>query len=156
MKQIKFALLALIAGLTVSCSSSSSSGSASDATFINFKVNGTQSNMVDVTTITSLMGSITGSEDVGQDTRTVIFTIPTNPTVGTHQITDASGSDLTAYSATYYFGNTSVTATSGTYTITAIGAEYMEGTFSFTGDDAGENYAITEGTFRVYKPTPTN
>lgn len=156
MKQIKFALLALIAGLTVSCSSSSSSGGSSDDLYVNFKVNGTQSNMVDPGTITSLMASISASEDVGQDIRTIIFTIPVNPTVGTHQITNASGSDLTAYSATYMLGDVNVVATSGTYTITSIGDEYMEGTFSFTGEDAGVNYAITEGTFRAYKPTPNN
>jgi hypothetical protein len=155
MKQIKFVLLALVAGLAVSCSSSSGSN-ANDDTYVKFKVNGTQSNMVDPGTITSLMASISASEDVGQDIRTVIFTIPVNPTVGTHQITNASPSDLTAYSATYMLGDVNVVATSGTYTITSIGAEYMEGTFSFSGEYAGAYYAITEGTFRAYKPTPNN
>ncbi len=153
MKVFKFALIALFAGLIVSCSSSSNGGSSTSGTYIKFKVNGTQSNMVDPSTVTSLMGSISGAETVGQSIRSIFFTIPKNPTVGAHNITDASGSDLTAYSVDYMFGDVSVTATSGTYTITSIGAEYMEGTFSFTGEDAGVNYAVTEGTFRAYKPT---
>lgn len=152
MKQIKFALLALIAGLTVSCSSSSSSGSANDATYVNFKVNGTQVNLIEPATVTSLMANISASEDLGADIRTIMFTIPVDATLGTHQLTIASGSDLTAYSAEYMLGDISVVASSGTFTITSIGDEYMEGTFSFTGEDGGTNYEITEGTFRAYKP----
>jgi hypothetical protein len=153
MKVFKFALIALFAGLIVSCSSSSNGGSSTSGTYIKFKVNGTQSNMTTPNTITSLMASISGAETVGQSIRSIFFTIPKNATVGAHSITDASGSDLTAYSADYMFGDVSVTATSGTFTITSIGSQYMEGTFSCTGEDAGVNYAITEGTFRVDKPT---
>lgn len=155
MKNFKFILLAIVAVLTFSCSSSS--GGSSDSTYIRFKVNGgTLINLVDPGTITSMMASISASEDLGTDIRSIFFTIPVNVTTGAHAITDASGSDLTAYSVDYSFGNVYVTGTSGTFTITSIGAEYMEGTFSFTGvdSDTGASYTITEGTFRAYKPTP--
>jgi hypothetical protein len=152
MKVFKFALIALFAGVIVSCSSSSNGGSANDATYINFKVDGTQVNIIEPGTITTEMANISASEDVGAAIRTIMFTIPVDATVGTHQLTIASGSDLTAYSAEYMLGDISVVASSGTFTITSIGAEYMEGTFSFTGEDGGTNYEITEGTFRAYKP----
>ena len=153
MKKITLALVALVAILSFSCSSSSSSGSSSDTTYINFKVNGTQVNLVEPGTITTMMASISATEDVGQDIRSIIFTMPVDATVGAHAITDASGSDLTAYSVNYSLGDVNVNATSGTFTITSIGAEYMEGTFSCTGTDNGTTYNITEGTFRAYKPT---
>jgi hypothetical protein len=155
MKNFKFVLLALVAVLTFSCSSSSSG--SGDSTYIRFKVNGgEQINLVDPGTITTLMASISGSEDLGTDIRSIFFTIPVDVTTGAYAITDASGSDLTAYSANYSFGNVYVIATSGTFTITSIGAEYMEGVFNFTGvdSDTGATYTITEGAFRVFKPTP--
>lgn len=155
MRNFKFVLLAVVAILTFSCSSSDTSGS--DSTYIRFKVNGVdQINLVEPGTITTMMASISASEDLGTDIRSIFFTIPVDVTTGSHSITDASGSDLTAYSVNYSFGNIYVTGTSGTFTVTSIGSEYMEGTFSFTGvdSDTGETYTITEGSFRVYKPTP--
>lgn len=156
MKNFKFVLLAIVAVLTFSCSSSSSG--SSDSTYIRFKVNGgAQINLVDPSTITSMMASISASEDLGTDIRSIFFTIPVDATTGTHSITDASGSDLTAYSVDYSFGNIYVTGASGTFKITSIGAEYMQGTFNFSGvdSDTGATYTITDGTFKVYKPTPT-
>ncbi len=152
MKKIKLVFVALLAIITFSCSSDSNS-SNNDATYINFKVNGTQVNLIEPTTLTSLMASISATEDLGADIRSIIFTVPVDVTLGVHAITDASPSDLTAYSVNYALGNIYVTATSGTMTITSIGAEYMEGTFSFTGVDNGTTYNVTEGTFRAYKPT---
>ncbi|MDI1316974.1 hypothetical protein [Flavobacterium sp.] len=154
MKKIKLVLVAIVAVLTFSCSSdSSSSNNNNDSTYIKFKVNGTQVNLIEPSTITSLMASISASEDLGTDIRSIFFTIPVDVTLGAHAITDASPSDLTAYSVNYSLGDTYVTATSGTMTVTSIGAEYMEGTFSFTGVDNGTTYNITEGAFRAYKPT---
>ena len=156
MKNFKFALLAIVAVLAFSCSSSGS-GSSSDSTYIKFRVNGgAQINLVDPGTITSMKASISATEDLGTDIRFINFTVPVGVTTGAHAITDASGSDLTAYSVDYSLGDVYVVGTSGSFTITSIGAEYMEGTFSFTGTDSdtGAAYTITEGTFRVYKPTP--
>lgn len=154
MKNFKFGLLAIVAVLTFSCSSSDSGGS--DSTYIRFKVNGgAQINLVDPGTITSMMASISATEDLGADIRSIIFTVPVDVTVGAHDITDASPSELTAYSVNYSLGDVFVNATSGSMSITNIGAEYMEGTFNFTGVDAstGETYTITEGAFRAHKPT---
>lgn len=157
MKNFKFVLLAIVAVLTFSCSSSGSGSSSSDSTYIRFKVNGgSEIRMENPGTITSMMASISATEDSGSDIRAIFFTVPVEVATGAHTITDASGSDLTAYSADYSLGDVYVTATGGTFTITSIGAEYMEGTFSFTGvdSDSGTTYNITNGTFRVYKPTP--
>ena len=156
MRKIQFALLALVAVFTLSCSSDDSAPANvpnNDATYINFKVNGVQSNMPEPSTITTLMASISNSEDLGSEIRSIFLTIPVDATVGTHAITDAPPSDLTAYSALYSIGDVSVDATSGTMNITSIGEEYMEGTFSFTGEFEGTTYTITEGVFRAYKPT---
>ena len=104
MKNFKFLLIAIVAVLTFSCSSSSSG--SGDSTYIRFKVNGgEQINLLDPGTITSMMASISASEDLGADIRSIFFTIPVNVTTGSYDITDASGSDLTAYSADYSFGN---------------------------------------------------
>ncbi len=160
MKKFKFAFLAIIAVVTLSCSSSSSSddnGGGSDDLYIKFKVNGTQSNMLEPSTIVSMAASIFGSEDVGDNIRTLILRTPSTAEVGTHDIVDAPA-DLTSYGVSYSFsvGDISVDATSGTMTITSIGAEYMTGTFTCSGTYEGTTYNFTEGTFRVFKPVPTN
>ena len=156
MKNLKFVLLAIVAVLTFSCSSSGGA-SSSDSTYIRFRVNGgSEISMANPGTVTSMMASISATENSGSDIRAIFFTIPVAASTGAHAITNASGSDLTAYSADYSVGDVYVNATGGTFTITSIGSEYMEGTFSFTGVDSGtgETYNITNGTFRVYKPTP--
>lgn len=155
MRKIQVALLAVMTVLTFSCSSDDSTSNndvINDATYINFKVNGTQSNMPEPTTMTSMMASISNTEEVGEDIRSIVLTIPVDATVGSHEITDASPADLTAYSAHYAMGDVSFDAVSGTMNITSIGDEYMEGTFAFTGEYEGTAFVISEGTFRAYKP----
>lgn len=157
MKKLKFALIALVIVITFSCSSSSSSDDdgGSDDTYIKFKVNGVQSNMLEPSTITSMAASIIGSEDVGSDIRTMILRTPSTAVAGTHALLD-NPSDLTAYGASYSFGDVNIDATSGSMIITNIGEEYMTGTFSFSTVVEGTTYNFTQGTFRVYKPTPVN
>lgn len=155
MRKIQIALLAVMTAFTFSCSSddsSSNNNNVNDETYINFKVNGTQSNMIEPSTMTTMMASISSTEDVGEDIRSIILTIPVDATVGSHEITDASPADLTAYSAHYSMGDVSFDAVNGSLTITSIGDEYMEGTFAFTGEYDGTSFVITEGAFRAYKP----
>lgn len=157
MKKIQIALLAVIAVFTLSCSSDDSSSNDNnnnnnDDTYINFKINDVQVNMIEPTTVTTMMASISATADAGEDIRSIILTIPVNASVGTHPITDASPSDLTAYSAHYSMGDVVFDAVDGTMSITTIGAEYMEGTFSFSGESNGTTFNISEGTFRAYKP----
>jgi len=100
-----------------------------------------------------MTASVFASEDLGNDIRSIIFTMPVNVTLGAHEITGASPSDPTAYSVNYSFGTIDLTPTTGTITITSIGTEYMEGTFSFTSVDNGTTYNFTQGTFRAFKST---
>ncbi len=156
MQKIKVALLAIMTVFTFSCSSdddnNNGGGQASDETYINFKIDGEQVNMIEPGTITSMMASISASENTGSDIRNINFTIPVDATVGTHALTDASPADLTAYSVQYSYGDLWFDATSGTFTITSIGEEYMEATFSFTGEYEGVTYNVTDGELRAYKP----
>jgi hypothetical protein len=155
MKKIQIALLALMTVFTFSCASddsSSNNNGNNDDTYINFKIDGTQVNMSEPTTITSLMTSISNSQEAGEDFRSIVLTIPVDASVGSHSITDASPSDLTAYSAHYSMGDVTFDAVTGTMNITSMGEEYMEGTFSFSGEYEGTTYHVTEGTFRSYKP----
>lgn len=155
MKKFKFTVLAIFTVLTFSCSSDDNNTvvPVSDETFIRFKVNGVQSNMIEPSTITSLATSIFGSEDVGQDIRTMILRTPATAVAGTHNLVD-SASDLTVYGASYSFGDVNIDADSGSMIIASIGEEYMTGTFSFSKVVDGTTYNFTEGTFRVFKPTP--
>ena len=152
MKKFKFVLLTLFTVLTISCSSSDDddNGSASDATYIKFKVNGTQLNMIEPSTITSMTASISSSVTQGGDVRSMILTMPVSPSLGTHDLT--SSFDLAAYGASYSNGSETIDANSGTITITSIGAEYMQGTFSFSEVSDGVTYNVTEGSFRAFKP----
>ncbi|HEY0091429.1 MAG TPA: hypothetical protein VGB43_02990 [Flavobacterium sp.] len=155
MKKIQLAAMAIIALLTFSCSDDNDNPTpvpVNDDTYIEFKINGTQVNMDEPGTITSLMASISATKDEGADIRAIVLTIPVDATEGTHTITDASPSDLTAYSAHYSMGDVSFNASSGTMVISDIGAEYMEGTFTFTGEYEGVTYNVTEGKFSAYKP----
>lgn len=157
MKNIKFIVLALAATFAFSCSSSSSgSDGGNDDTYIKFKINGIQSNMIEPSTLTSLTASIFGSEEVAGDIRTLILRTPSTAAVGTHDIVDALPSDMGAYGVSYSLGDISFEATSGTMTISSIGDEYMVGTFTCSGVYGGTTYNITAGTFRVFKPVPTN
>lgn len=157
MKKFKFTLLAIFTVLTFSCSSDDDNTVVpdSDETFIRFKVNGVQSNMIEPSTITSMAASIFGSEDVGENIRTMILRTPSTASAGTHNLVD-DASDLTVYGASYSFGDVNIDANSGSMIITNIGEEYMTGTFSFTKVVEGVTYNFTEGSFRVFKPVPTN
>ncbi|HLA55170.1 MAG TPA: DUF6252 family protein [Flavobacterium sp.] len=152
MKKLSAVLILCVAALTFSCSSDSSS-SSNDDTYVNFKVNGTQYNIIEPGTFTSLNASVVADDA----NRTLILRMPDTAVVGTYAITDASPSDLTAYTATYSEGaDIFFDAVSGSITISNVGSEYMTGTFNFTGTYDGTTYTITEGTFRAYKPEATN
>jgi len=155
MKKFKFAFLAIVAVVTLSCSSDDNNTVVpdNDETFIRFKVNGVQSNMIEPTTFTSMAASILGTENVGPDIRTMILRTPATAAAGTHDLVD-NASDLTVYGASYSFGDVNIDANSGSMIITSIGEEYMTGTFSFSKVVDGTTYNFTEGTFRVLKPTP--
>lgn len=154
MKHFRIVLLALVAGFTFSCSSDDNGSSAtSDDMYINFKLNGELVEMVDPATISTLSSVIAGDKGEGDMFRYIGLWMPNEPTVGSHAITVSNPSDLDEYTVDVQIGNDiSFEAESGTMTITSIDAEYIEGTFSFTGEYEGTTYNVTEGEFRAYKP----
>lgn len=155
MKNLKITFLAIVAIITFSCSSDSSNANGgSDDTYINFKVEGEQFNIIEPSTITSGGAAVMAINIQGQY---MLLTMPIDAGVGTHAITELNSVDHTIYNATYSIDNeNAIAATSGTLTITSMGAEYMEGTFSFTGELDGTTYAVTDGEFRAYKPGNDN
>lgn len=142
-----FAVVAIFA-----CSSDDNSGpndgGGNEDIFITFKVNGTTYEMEPFTG-TSLKVEIGADQGLDESYTSISLLMPTDFTTGTHQITDASASDLEAYTGNYINGETSVDAASGTLMITSITDEFIEGTFNFVGDSNGITYNITEGSFRA-------
>lgn len=119
-----------------------------DDIFITFKANGTGYTMEPYTASSGKV-DIGGEEGMDDSFRAIRLSLPLDFTTGSHTIEDSF--DLEAYTANYTDGNVSIDATSGTITITSINNEYIEGTFSFTGEDQeGTTYEITEGSFKTY------
>ncbi|HEX8561921.1 MAG TPA: hypothetical protein VF676_02970 [Flavobacterium sp.] len=156
MKNLKITILALVAVISFSCSSdddNNGSNNGSDDTYVNFKVNGEQIDIIEPATITTLSTVVLATEDNGESMRSIMLRMPNDATEGTHAITLSDSQNLDTYNASVSMdGDTTVEATTGTLTITNIGTEYMEGTFSFTGEANGTTYTITEGEFRAFKP----
>ena len=152
MKNLKLVLLALVAIVSFSCSDDDSNA-VNDDTYIKFKVNGEQFNIIEPSTITSGGGAVVMA--VNLDGQYMMLRMPADATVGTHPISESNSVDPTTYQAAASIDEDNVIdATAGTLKITSMGAEYMEGTFSFTGtgDVNGTAYTITDGEFRAYKP----
>jgi hypothetical protein len=157
MKKIASLLVLCVATLTVSCSSDSDGGSStSEELFMKFKVNGVQYNYGDndVQTIQSLSTDIFVLGDDADDFRNLNLYVPNDKTEGSHTIT-YDPSNVAAYQASYGTDQLDVDALTGTINITNIDAEFIEGTFSFSGLESttGDPYTITEGSFRAYNIT---
>jgi len=155
MKNLKITFLAIVAIITFSCSDdNNNTNGGSDDTFIKFKVDGDQFNIIEPSTITS---GATVVMAINMDGQYIMLRMPTDAAVGTHTITESNSVDPSSYSADVAIdGDNVISSTTGTLTIDSMGAEYMEGTFSFTGDLNGTAYAITDGEFRAYKPANNN
>jgi hypothetical protein len=154
MKKIASLLVLGIAALTFSCSSDSDGGNNNnnDELFMNYKVNGVQHNYgeMEMTTLQTLNTLIISLGNEADDFRSLRIFVPNNKTEGAHTVTYAP-SDVDAYQASYGTGELSVDGTSGTINITHIDADFIEGTFNFTGVDGttGDTYTITDGEFRA-------
>lgn len=157
MKNLKITLLAIVALVTFSCSDDddNNNNGGSDATYVNYRVNGEQINIDEPATITSLSTLVTAMEGDGANMRSISLWMPNDASVGTHEITEEDLQNLTnSYTASIMMDeDTEIEATSGTLTITEMGSEYMKGTFSFTGELNGTTYTVTNGEFRAYKPS---
>ncbi|HET8809799.1 MAG TPA: DUF6252 family protein [Flavobacteriaceae bacterium] len=122
--------------------------------FISFDTGGS-SYSFEAYTADSQSRLIRGEEGTGDTYTSISLWMPLDVTEGTHSIVDAPGGDLEAYTANYTSvgEDLNVDATSGTLEITAITAEYIEGTFTFTGTDGtGNEVEITNGEFKAPIP----
>lgn len=157
MKKLSFLFFALITISLMGCSSDddSSGGGNQDNTFyLRYTLNGVNYDF-EPETLTSLRTLILGSGTVNSDFSRISLWMPNGATVGTHQITDDFVSDDnvdTLYSADVWIGDEVIDASSGTLVITELGADYVKGTFSFTGtNDEGTTATVTNGTFRAIR-----
>ena len=122
--------------------------------YLKFSANG-QAYSFEPETIGSLRKLIMGGIMENDSYTRLSLWMPVNPTIGTHQLVDATVTDAninTLYTADFWIGDDVFDATSGTVTITEIDSEYIKGTFSFTGTkDGGATTTISNGSFRAYK-----
>jgi hypothetical protein len=148
MKKLFYLVLPIIMLTFSGCSSDSSSGS--EDTYLKFKLNGQQYNF-EPETVTSMKILIDGFNSPGDDFVRLALWMPLDLTEGTHPIEISNGSDLEVYSANLDKGDITVDGV-GSITITESDGEYLKGTFSFTAtDEDGNDYTITEGSFRSLK-----
>lgn len=151
MKQI-FSLVILCTLFLTGCSSDDSSNDSDGDTYIRFTVNG-QNYDYNPETIVSLITSINGNEGVDDTYKYISLTLPNNYTEGTYSFVLPDPNDVESYNAYYESEgeNIYVDASSGSITITSVEAEYVSGTFSFSGDNGGSTISITNGSFRAPK-----
>lgn len=153
MKKIACLFLALITLSFSACSSDSSSdGNQTDDLYLKFTYNGQQYDF-EPETITSLQKLIAGDQEVNSVFTRLSLWMPVTPTVGSHPVTDDTPTDAnigTLHNAELWVGDNTYTGTSGTIVITELDAEYVKGTFTFTGTtDTGATVSITNGSFRA-------
>lgn len=151
MKKIASLITVLLIAMTVSCSKDDNNNTTNDELYLRFTTNGTAYDIADPETLTSLSTAIDAQQGADASMRRVTLFIPNDATVGTHDITDEP-SNVDAYGAVYYQGNDiTVAGTSGTLTITSKDADYVKGTFTFSGVDGttGDPYTVTIGSFRA-------
>ena len=142
------------AALTLSCSNDDdNNNNNNDDLYMRYTVNGTDVEITDPETLTSLSTLIRGEEGMDDTYRAVSLWIPNDATVGSHPIEPNNGSQIDIYSAIYSTGSDiAADATVGTLNITDLDADYIEGTFSFTAEQDGTTYTVTDGEFRAYSP----
>ncbi|WNM17985.1 DUF6252 family protein [Flavobacterium capsici] len=150
-KSMAIVVLAIVATLSVNCSSDSSSSSSDSGFYLKCKINGVQFVSTDPYVINSLSKSITAQSDNENIQETVSLYMPLTVATGTYTITEEP-SNVDSYGAGYSNFDTDVSSqeAAGTLTITQVTADVIKGTFSFTSPDFdGNTITVTEGTFRA-------
>lgn len=151
MKQI-FSLAILCTMFLTGCSSDDSSNDSGGDTYIRFTVNG-QNYDYNPETLVSLTTNINGSEGVDDTYKYISLTLPNDYSEGTYSFVLPDPSDVDSYNAYYESEGEMiyVDANTGSITITSVDANYVSGTFSFSGDNGGSTVSITNGSFRAPK-----
>lgn len=146
----RFFLFLFVATMMVACSNDDDSNNDSNGNdiFISFKANGTEYN-IEPYSASSMKIDFGGDQGMGEDFRSISLSMPLDFTEGEHNIVDSFETE--DYNANYSEGDVTIDASSGTLDVTNISDEYIEGSFTFTGqDDEGNTYSITQGSFKVY------
>ena len=146
---LKFLLMAAFVFTTFSCSNSESP--SLDGTpaglYIKFKSNGTQYIISDPTTMELTNKKIDGLQGADADLVSITLYMPLDPTIGTHFMTD-SPSDDTTYGGYFTLGNSvDIISNGGVITITSVTADFITGTFSFSGMNGSAVVEVTNGSF---------
>ena len=147
---MRFLLITAFVFTTVSCSNSESpslDGGVPQGLYIQFKSNGTQYTISDPITLDISNKKIDGLQGSGSDLVSITLYMPLDPTIGTHFMTDSPSDDQT-YGAYFVKGNSvDILANAGIITITSITADYISGTFSFSGLNGSAVVEVTNGSF---------
>jgi Family of unknown function (DUF6252) len=157
MKALKKAIFLTLVALTLGLSSCSKSDNTPVVptpadNFIKFKYNGTVYNYTPET-LNSLKKNVMGTKGINGTLEMLNLWLPLNVVVGSHNITNEPSNEA-AYCSVLTItpaGITSMSATTGSYTITLVDADYVEGTFQFSGSSNGIAVQVTEGSFRADK-----
>lgn len=158
MKKLSCLLFVLFSLSFVACSSDDAASpdinNPDETLFIKYTLNGQQYDF-EPETLTSLQILVRGDGQVNGVYNSISLWMPTEPSVGSHPITDEFPTDsniATLHNANVWVGDEIVDASSGTMVITEVGDEYVEGTFSFSGtNDNGTTANVTNGSFRALK-----
>ncbi|RAR50465.1 DUF6252 family protein [Flavobacterium lacus] len=155
MKNLFYLLIAVFTLSLTSCSSDDSSTNNDDELYVRFTLNGEQKEYMDPATITSLRRLILGDDMESAEYERISLWMPVVIETGTFTITSDTPTDAnleTLYSANIWMGEEVIDASTGTLVITDLDAEYVKGTFSFSGtNDEGTTVVVTNGTFRAYR-----
>ena len=147
---LRFLLMVAFVFTTLSCSNSESPSldEVPSGLYIKFKSNGTQYLLHNPITLELSNKKIDGLEGSGSNLVSITLYMPLDPTIGTHFMID-SPSDNDTYGAYFTLGNGSVDIISnaGVITITSITADYISGTFSFSGMNGSAVVEVTNGSF---------
>ncbi|MES2574470.1 MAG: hypothetical protein V4572_05980 [Bacteroidota bacterium] len=151
----KIALIAVVVFTTVissSCSSDSSNDNEQTPTedFIKFKYNGVVYKY-EPELIISEATLIRGASGMGDTYKSISLWLPNDFTKGSHPVVYNLSELTTTYQGNFSFNTefNNANATSGTIKITKLTSERIEGTFSFSGTQGGETFAITDGSFSL-------
>ena len=146
---LRFLLMVVFVFTTLSCSNSESPSldGVPAGLYVQFKSNGTQYTLHDPVTLDLSNKKIDGLQGEGADLVSITLYMPLDPTIGTHFMTD-SPSDNATYGAYFTLGNSvDIIANAGVITITSITADYISGTFSFSGLNGSAVVEVTNGSF---------
>lgn len=135
--------------ITVSCSNSESPtlDGVPQGLYIQFKSNGTQYTISDPITLELSNKKIDGLQGADANLVSITLYMPLDPTIGTHFMTNTPSDDET-YGGYFTLGNSvNILSNPGIITITSITADYISGTFSFSGLNGSAVVEVTNGSF---------